>query len=121
MLVCDGIVLVSNASIHSVKGVLNFYRDWEEVCQVLGRPNTIKALILNTIDLRKKNSKDLLELVGNHRFLNDLAIPNYLKYYETIASAINARKSLSNNKMLMEKVGDPIGKIVRDLEKKGVL
>lgn len=74
----DSIVLVSDVSLHSIRGAELFMYLWEDIRRSLRLPETIKALVLNNYDSRTKLAGELMEFCSEKDNLRDLVIPTVI-------------------------------------------
>lgn len=70
----DSIVLVSDVSLHSIRGAELFQYLWEDIRRSLRLPDTIKALVLNNYDSRTKLAGQLMEYCENQEKLSGLIV-----------------------------------------------
>lgn len=70
----DSIVLVSDVSLHSIRGAELFQYLWEDIRKSLRLPDTIKALVLNNYDSRTKLAGQLMEYCESQDNLRDLVV-----------------------------------------------
>lgn len=115
----DSIVLISDVSFQSVRGVELFQFLWNEVCRPLRIPDTIKALVLNNYDSRIKMAQELMEFCLKQDHLSSLMIPT------VIPSRVIFKKSTLEGKPVSEL--EPSGEatsilrhVIDDLTEKGV-
>lgn len=71
----DSIVLVSDVSLHSIRGAELFQYLWADICKSMRIPDTIKALILNNYDVRTNLSGELMEFCEEQDHLKGLVTP----------------------------------------------
>lgn len=74
----DSIVLVSDVSLHSIRGAELFMYLWEDIRRSLRLPETIKALVLNNYDSRTKLAGELMEFCSQKDNLRDLVVPTVI-------------------------------------------
>lgn len=70
----DSIVLVSDVSLHSIRGAELFMYLWEDIRRSLRLPETIKALVLNNYDSRTKLAGQLMEYCEGQEQLRQLIV-----------------------------------------------
>lgn len=70
----DSIVLVSDVSLHSIRGAELFQYLWEDIRKSLRLPETIKALVLNNYDVRTKLAGQLMSYCEGQDNLKDLIV-----------------------------------------------
>lgn len=73
--VADKIILVSDVSLHSIRGAELFMYLWQDIRAALRLPDNISALILNNYDGRIKLAKELTEFCRGKEELAQLLIP----------------------------------------------
>lgn len=70
----DSIVLVSDVSLHSIRGAELFQFLWEDIRKSLRLSDTIKALVLNNYDSRTKLAGELMEFCEKRDNLRNLIV-----------------------------------------------
>lgn len=74
----DSIILVSDVSLHSIRGAELFQYLWEDIRRSLRLPQTIKALVLNNYDVRTNLAKELMEYCSSQDNLQELIVPTVI-------------------------------------------
>lgn len=70
----DSIILVSDVSLHSIRGAELFQFLWDDVRKSLRLPDNIKALVLNNYDSRTKLAGQLMDYCEEQDHLRDLVV-----------------------------------------------
>lgn len=116
----DSIVLVSDVSLHSIRGAELFQFLWEDIRRSLRLPENIKALVLNNYDSRIKLAGELVETCEKKDNLSDIIVPTVIPARVAMKRTAIEAKPISQ----MEPDGE-LTKIFRqladDLKGKGVL
>lgn len=116
----DSIVLVSDVSLHSIRGAELFMYLWEDIRRSLRLPETIKALVLNNYDSRTKLAGQLMEYCEGQDQLRQLIV-------KTVIPARVAMKNTAIEKKPIHELqphGDLVDilcSLVGELKSKGVL
>lgn len=116
----DSIVLVSDVSLHSIRGAELFQFLWEEIRRSLRIPKNIKALVLNNYDSRIKLSGEMVEECGKKDNLKDIIVPTVIPARVAMKRTAIEVKPISQ----MEQDGELtkiFRQLVNDLKGKGVL
>lgn len=116
----DSIVLVSDVSLHSIRGAELFQFLWGDIRRSLRLPETVKALVLNNYDSRTKLAGQLMDYCSEQEHLAGLIVP----------TVIPARVAMKNTAIEHKPIsqlapGNDLSNILRallgDLEAKGVI
>lgn len=115
----DRIILVSDVSLHSIRGVELFQFLWKEVRTSLRLPDTVRALVLNNYDARLNMARELLAYCQEQDHLAPLVIPT------VIPSRVAYKKAALQNTPVtrLEPKGgaaEILRQVTADLEQKGV-
>ena len=116
----DSIVLVSDVSLHSIRGAELFMYLWEDIRKSLRLPETIKALVLNNYDSRTKLAGELMEFCAQKDNLRDWVFPTVIP--ARVAMKHTAIEGKSIDQLLPE--SDLVGilkQVMDDLKGKGVI
>lgn len=116
----DSIVLVSDVSLHSIRGAELFMYLWEDIRRSLRLPETIKALVLNNYDSRTKLAGELMEFCSQKDNLRDLVIPTVIPARVAMKQTAIEGKPINQ----LQPGGDLVGifrQVLDDLKVKGVL
>lgn len=70
----DSIILVSDVSLHSIRGAELFQYLWEDIRKSLRLPENINALVLNNYDSRTKLAGQLMDYCASQDHLRDLIV-----------------------------------------------
>lgn len=116
----DSIILVSDVSLHSIRGAELFQYLWEDIRKSLRLPDTIKALVLNNYDSRTKLAGQLMEYCEGQDQLRQLIV-------KTVIPARVAMKNTAIEKKPIHEL-QPHGDLVKilcelvgELKSKGAL
>lgn len=117
--VADQIVLVSDVSVHSIRGAELFMFLWQEIREALRLPDNVKALVLNNYDIRTNLSRELTEFCHEKEELAPLLVPT------VIPARVALKKSAIENVPVCklyptDTVTDALRKLAGDLTEKGV-
>lgn len=115
----DSIVLVSDVSLHSIRGAELFMYLWEDIRRSLRLPENIKALVLNNYDSRTKLAGELMEFCSEKDNLRDLVIPTVIPARVAMKQTAIAGKPIGQ----LQPKNDLVSifqKVLDDLQKKGV-
>lgn len=116
----DSIVLVSDVSLHSIRGAELFQYLWEDIRRSMRLPDTIKALVLNNYDVRTKLAGELMEFCSSQDNLKNLIVPT------VIPARVSMKRTAIESKPISQlDPGSDLVEIFRrvadDLRGKGVL
>lgn len=76
--VSDKIVLVSDVSLHSIRGAELFMFLWQDIRAALRLPDNISALVLNNYDSRTNLARELTEFCREKEELSRLLVPTVI-------------------------------------------
>lgn len=116
----DSIVLVSDVSLHSIRGAELFQYLWEDIKKSLRLPDTIKALVLNNYDSRIKLAGELTEICEKKDNLKNIVVRTVIPARVALKRTAIESKPISQ----MEPDGDLTNvfrQLIEDLKEKGVL
>lgn len=91
----DSIVLVSDVSLHSIRGAELFQFLWEDVRLSMRLPDTIKALVLNNYDSRITLSGKVMHYCSEQDHLNGLIIPTVIPARVAMKHTVIKNKPIS--------------------------
>lgn len=117
MAIANDIIIISDRSKFSLKGIMTLGNAWKSICESLELPFNMNTILLNKIG-NQVTSRDFIEIVNNA--FPKQVLKNYIKEYAIIEKAVISKKTIMNLKRL-EKLGNPIQKINEELIKKGVI
>lgn len=117
--VADKIVLVSDVSLHSIRGAELFMFLWRDIRAALRLPDNVSALVLNNYDSRTNLGRELIEFCRGNDELSPLLVPT------VIPARVAFKKSAVENMPVCKLCPDDgIAAILRQvaawLEEKGV-
>ena len=115
----DKIVLVSDVSLHSIRGAELFMFLWRDIRTALRLPDNISALILNNYDGRINLAKELTTFCRENEELAPLLIPT------AIPARVAMKKSVVENKPVCQlypsdAVAIALRQVAAELAEKGV-
>lgn len=116
----DSIVLVSDVSLHSIRGAELFMYLWEDIRRSLRLPETIKALVLNNYDSRTKLAGELMEFCAQKDNLRDLVIPTVIPARVAMKHTAIEGKPINQLKPESDLVGI-LRQVMDDIKGKGVI
>lgn len=116
----DSIVLVSDVSLHSIRGAELFMFLWEDIRRSMRLPETVRALVLNNYDSRTKLAGQLMDYCGEQEQLRELIVPT------VIPGRVAMKNTAIEHKPITQaQPGNDLDSIFRglavELEGKGVL
>lgn len=115
----NSIVLISDVSLHSIRGAELFMYLWAEIRDSLGLPDTIKALVLNNYDARTNLAKDTVSLCQGKTELAPLLIDTVVPSRTALKHTTIQHKPIS----VLQPNSDTteiLQKVINELEQKGV-
>ncbi len=116
----DSIVLVTDVSLHSIRGAELFQFLWKDIRAALRLPETIKALILNNYDGRTKLAGQVMDYCRKQEKLQKLIVPTVVPY--RVALKNTGIKNKPINQLQPEgDLRDVFRSLVMELGEKGVL
>lgn len=99
--VADQIILVSDVSLHSIRGAELFLYLWQDIRDALRLPDNVKALVLNNYDSRTNLAKELTEFCQSKEelapLLIDTVIPARVAMKKTAVENMPASKLYPND------------------------
>lgn len=117
--IADSIVLVSDVSLHSIRGAELFMYLWQDIQDALRLPNNVRALVLNNYDSRTNLAKELTEFCREKEELAPLlvntVIPARVAMKKTAVENVPASKLYPNDSVTLA-----LRQVVEELKKKGV-
>lgn len=116
----DSIVLVSDVSMHSIRGAELFQFLWEDIRRSLRLPQTIKALVLNNYDSRTKLSGQLMDYCEEQDHLRDLVIQTVVPSRVAMKNTAIEQKPINQLQPGSDLVG-VFQRVLDDLRGKGVV
>lgn len=116
----DSIVLVSDVSLHSIRGAELFQFLWEDVRKSMRLPNTIKALVLNNYDNRTKLAGELMEYCSEQDHLKDLIVPTVIPARVAVKHTAIENKPITQLQPNSDLAG-MFSQLLLELKEKGVL
>lgn len=117
--IADKIVLVSDVSLHSIRGAELFMFLWADVRSALRLPNNITALILNNYDSRINLAKELTAFCRNNEELAPLLIQTVIPARVALKKA--ALETVPVSKLYPnDTVTEALRKVKSELIEKGV-
>lgn len=117
MAIANDIVIISDRSKFSLKGIITLGNAWKSICEALEIPFNMNTIILNKIG-DKATSRDFVEIVNNS--FSEQVLKTYIKEYAIIEKSVISKKTVLDLKRL-EKLGNPIQKINDELIIRGVI
>lgn len=116
----DSIILISDVSLHSIRGAELFQFLWEDIRKSLRLPETIKALVLNNYDVRTKLAGQLMDYCREQEKLQKLIVPTVVPYRVAMKNTAIENKPI-NQLQPDGDLMDVFRALVKELEEKGVL
>lgn len=116
----DSIVLVSDVSLHSIRGAELFQYLWEDIRKSLRLPDTIKALVLNNYDSRTKLAGQLMEYCEGQDHLRQLIVKTVIPARVSMKNTAIEKKPIHE----LQPHGDLVEilrELVSELKSKGAL
>lgn len=115
----DKIILVSDVSLHSIRGAELFMFLWQDIRAALRLPDNVSALILNNYDSRINLARELTEFCQEHEDLAPLLIST------VVPSRVALKKSVIENTPVStlypsDTVAAALRRVAIELEEKGV-
>lgn len=115
----DSIILVSDVSLHSIRGAELFQFLWEDVRKSLRLPENIKALVLNNYDSRTKLAGQLMDYCEEQDHLRDLVVDTVIPSRVAMKTTALENKPI-NQLQPQSELTRTFRKLVGQLEEKGV-
>lgn len=116
----DSIVLVSDVSLHSIRGAELFQFLWGDIRRSLRLPETVKALVLNNYDSRTKLAAQLMDYCSEQDHLAGLIVPTVIP--ARVAMKNTAIEHMPISRLIPDSdLVDIFRALLCDLEGKGVI
>lgn len=116
----DSIVLVSDVSLHSIRGTELFQFLWGDIRKSLRLPETVKALVLNNYDSRTKLAGQLMDYCSEQEHLEGLIVPTVIPARVAMKNTAIEHKPISQLAPDSDLV-NIFRALLGDLEGKGVI
>lgn len=116
----DSIVLVSDVSLHSIRGAELFQYLWDDIRKALRLPDTIKALVLNNYDSRIKLAGQLMEYCEEQDHLRQLVVKTVIPARVAMKNTAIEKKPIHELQPNGELV-EILRNLVSELKSKGAL
>lgn len=115
-LASDSLILVNEATIHSMQGSEEFVKLWTHVRKRLGKEDNVKAFVVNKFKKNTNLNKEFWDYIQKHETFQNILmenyIPNRIKYEEMALEG----KALTGGEELT-----PYVNLLHELQMKGVL
>lgn len=116
----DSIILVSDVSLHSIRGAELFQFLWSDVRKSMRLPDTVKALVLNNYDSRTKLAGQLMDYCEEQEHLEELIVSTVIPARVAMKNTAIENKPI-NQLQPAGDLTDSFRKVLAELEEKGVL
>lgn len=116
----DSIVLVSDVSLHSIRGAELFMYLWEDIRRSLRLSETIRALVLNNYDSRIKLAGQLMDYCAEQEDLQNLIVKTVIPSRVAMKNTAIEQKPINQLQPESDLVV-VLRRLIGELEEKGVL
>lgn len=116
----DSIVLVSDVSLHSIRGAELFQFLWGDIRRSLRLPEAVKALVLNNYDSRTKLAGQLMDYCSKQEHLAGLIVPTVVPARVAMKNTAIEHKPISRLAPNCDLV-EILRALLYDLKGKGVI